>query len=139
MLINAVAVDRTIVIMDRYVLSSYVYQGVSPDTTSIVSALNNKFPAPNITFVVHCDEASLRRRTEERGADQMDRAGRTLEHFSRHVNGSGAYEEWALNGTQLIAGCREHYFVDNSDAKDPLQDMVRVIVRQIRKANEVSQ
>ena len=53
------------VVCDRYILSSFVFQTLDGASREAVTALNSRFPRPDLTVILLCSEATLLARRDE--------------------------------------------------------------------------
>lgn len=77
--------DHDIVITDRYIGSSLVFQVLDGVPFAQVWQLNRHFPLPDINFIVTASEDTLNRRLDQRGRptrfDQQHHTTQEIEHY----------------------------------------------------------
>lgn len=94
----------SVVVCDRYVLSSVVYQGVDPDMKRLVIGLNGRFREPDLTVVLDVSAETAITRIESRGEERS--AYETVEGLEKKRAG---YREAAkaLGNVVIIDGEKE--------------------------------
>ncbi len=74
--------NNSIVLCDRYLFSSYVYQGVSEETQKLVEQLNQDFPLPSILFFLDITPEESMKRLEHRKHSTQQEIHTTVENIT---------------------------------------------------------